>query len=157
MCPRRLLLRRPLEHLPANLPASKPEPFRLEHVLHLTPEVAGCYHGALMADTGDKPTHPLADVKRAVEARRVFISEDVKNDANDVVCSTADIHACLLGLRDSEFYKTMPSKKRPGCMQDVYRTHHPEIRSMPIYLKFDLAKTGYVVVLSFKYDTGGQP
>ncbi len=59
----------------------------------------------------------------------------------------SDIVACVLALDDSSFYKTMPSRSRPGTSQDVYKTTYDR---QNIYLKLQMARTA--IVISFKED-----
>jgi hypothetical protein len=60
-----------------------------------------------------------------------------------------DIEACVLALDESDFYKTMPSIKVPGLMQDVYK---PTYGGHRLYVKLQIGKSGTAVVIQFKGD-----
>jgi hypothetical protein len=76
------------------------------------------------------PTHDLEAVKNAVEARKMIVTSKVLRAASDVLCDRTEIESCILELVPACFTKTMPSKKRPGRMQDVYKTRY---EGFPIY------------------------
>jgi motility quorum-sensing regulator/GCU-specific mRNA interferase toxin len=60
-----------------------------------------------------------------------------------------NIKDCVLSLREGDFFKTMPSEKRPGLSQDVYRCRYGGIA---VYLKLQKGRGGDAVVISFKRD-----
>jgi motility quorum-sensing regulator/GCU-specific mRNA interferase toxin len=97
---------------------------------------------------GDRPTHDLQAIKS------VFSKP---TDLN--VTGTALRHAFALGygrqeivdviqtIKAKHFYKTMPSEKNPGLMQDVYRVPHGDLE---LYVKFTSDLVTEFKLLSFK-------
>lgn len=58
-----------------------------------------------------------------------------------------DILACVLGLKPTDFYKTMPAQKGVALMQDVYRPRYLGVR---MYVKVQVTGDNVAVVISFK-------
>jgi hypothetical protein len=103
-----------------------------------------------------RPTYPLATVKRlakVVGARE--ITEKARATAwNELEMAPLDVFAAVAKLKDSDFYKTMPSETAPGMMQDVYR---PTVlcpafpKGVQVYCKVQLREDHMLlVVISFK-------
>jgi len=97
------------------------------------------------------PSHSLEAIQKAVARGHYVVTAKVLATAARVLCDREDIAECIAQLTLDDFYKSMPSKKRPGCWQDVYRTRFGGFR---VYVKLDLVQrqTDLVVVLSFKHD-----
>jgi hypothetical protein len=93
------------------------------------------------------PTHDLATVQQHVAARNWTATDRAFADAAALRLDSSDIADCVSALCADDFYKTMPSEKKKGAMQDVYRTTY---QGMPIYLKLELSDKP--VVISFKWD-----
>jgi hypothetical protein len=83
-----------------------------------------------------------------VRKRQYVILPNAFVGASALALDEGDICSCVCDLTAADFYKTMPSEKRAGRMQDVYRVRYI---GFPIYLKFDVMP-GNVVILSFKRD-----
>jgi len=98
---------------------------------------------------GRIPPYPLRDIQRAVEEGRYGITRHAAHGAASVYLDEEDIRACVLGLREKNFFKTMPSVRRPGLAQDVYKCRYAGI---PIYLKVQMSRDAWAVVISFKQD-----
>lgn len=84
---------------------------------------------------GRQPTYPLEVVKAHVAASAFIISGKALTEAFNLGFDRYDIVACIRSLDESDFYKTMPAGKRPGLMQDVYKTSYLGGR---IYLKVQI-------------------
>lgn len=93
----------------------------------------------------NEPTHDLEAVKTAflslnltgTALRNAFALGYGRQEIVDVI-QTIDRH---------HFYKTMPSEKNPGVMQDVYRVPDGEIE---LYVKFTSDLVTEFKLLSFK-------
>ena len=60
-----------------------------------------------------------------------------------------DIVTCVLEITEDDFYKSMPSRQRPGTFQDVYRPTHDGLN---LYVKLQSDSRNKAVVISFKSD-----
>lgn len=93
-------------------------------------------------------TYPLELVQRLVRERLYRITMVAAEGARSLYLDEDDIVACILALRDSEYYKTLPSHKVIGQFQDVYLTRHC---GFAIYVKVQVLR-GYTHIISFKQD-----
>jgi len=136
------------------------EPRRNNDRAPLYDRVASCYFPS-MPPRSDLPTYDLADFKRLIESgpESYRIELTASNHAGSLDLEESDIIACVLALdvrpmtSGGDFYKTMPSKTRPGMFHDVYR---PSFYGLAIYCKIQLMTTrlgGKAVVIQFKRDT----
>ena len=108
----------------------------------LDDEVASCYH-TLMSGA----SYPLEEIKALVANRHYWITRPSQDGAFELGFGDEDICECICDFLDeTHFYKTMPSEKRPGLMQDVYRITYEK---QPVYLKLQIVN-GRVTVISFK-------
>lgn len=97
----------------------------------------------------DVPEYAIEDVKRAILLERYLITQSVARGAAILCLDEDDIRNCVLGIKERDFYKSMPSIKRPGLSQDVYKC---ECAGFAIYLKVQMTRDGRAVVVSFKRD-----
>ena len=95
------------------------------------------------------PTYPLEEAKRAIRDERYWITRQAGLGAGDLFLDEDDIKDCVLRLEMHHFFKTMPSSKRPGLNQDVYKCSYG---GLPIYTKLQIGLEGRAVVISFKRD-----
>ena len=95
------------------------------------------------------PHYPLEEVKRAIRHGGYWITRRAGLDAADLYLDEEDIKNCVLRLEERHFSKTMPSVKRPGLNQDVYRCRYAGVS---IYTKLQIGHGGQTVVISFKRD-----
>jgi hypothetical protein len=101
-------------------------------------------------DPGSKtPTHNLDEVKESVRVGFVHYSLGARDGARRLELDRADIDACVGGLAETDFHKSMPARVPAwvGAMQDVYR---PIYRGIAIYVKFQLWPGKRVHIVSFK-------
>lgn len=98
---------------------------------------------------GRIPSYSLEAIKATVGRGRYFITRRAGTDAAALLFDEDDIKDCVLGLRERDFYKTMPSRSIEGLYQDVYRCRH---RGLAIYAKLQITDAGCAVVMSFKRD-----
>jgi motility quorum-sensing regulator/GCU-specific mRNA interferase toxin len=96
-----------------------------------------------------RPTYSLARIQEAIQAGRYWITRQAGSDAAALGLDEGDIRGCVLNLKRRDFYKTMPSVKRPGLSQDVYRCRYGDT---PIYTKLQMDLRSEAVVISFKRD-----
>ena len=96
-----------------------------------------------------RPTYSLARIQEAIQTGHYWITRQAGRDAAALEFDEEDIRACVLGLKDRHFFKSMPSEKRPGLSQDVYRCRYIGI---PIYTKLQMDRRSEAVVISFKRD-----
>lgn len=61
-----------------------------------------------------------------------------------------DIVSCVLGVREDEFHKTMPSQTVAGMCQDVYYTTWC---GTPVYVKLQISERAETIVISFHQNT----
>src|SRR4051794_38064199 len=100
-------------------------------------------------DDFSKSSYDLADVKEKVRVGFIHYWPSSLDGLGELEWDRTDMHECVLALEPSDFYKTMPAKRRPwlGCMQDVYR---PTYLGIWLYLKFQLFPGKRLHILSFK-------
>jgi hypothetical protein len=95
------------------------------------------------------PSYPLQDIQAAVRKGRYGITRRAAQGAASVYLDEEDIKSCVLGLREMHFFKTMPSVRRPGLAQDVSKCRYA---GFAIYLKLQMSRERWAVVVSFKRD-----
>jgi hypothetical protein len=95
------------------------------------------------------PMYALADIQGALRDGRYRITRSALEGASGLCLGEADVRECVLGLHQTDFYKSMPSVQRPGLFQDVYRCRYA---GFSIYTKLQLSAVGHAVVISFKRD-----
>lgn len=93
------------------------------------------------------PAHSLEQIQRIVSAGGHQVTYTAMLDATALGLDDTDIVACVCALDEGDFYKSMPSTKKPGHFQDVYK---PSYCGHRLYMKLDLTDTA--VVISFKED-----
>jgi hypothetical protein len=102
-----------------------------------------------------KSTHDLATIQDLVARMQYRIYED-PSEYTVLGFEETDIRDAVAQLTPAHAHKTMPSNKRLGAMQDVYKIRYDGIR---LYLKFDLSRDPrtneprLAIILSFKRDT----
>jgi motility quorum-sensing regulator / GCU-specific mRNA interferase toxin len=94
------------------------------------------------------PTHDLEAIKAAcADTRSLNITGAALRDAAALGYGSEEIVEVIQGIEAAHFYKTMPSEKRPGYWQDVYRV--PD-RGTELYVKFTSDTVTEFKLLSFK-------
>lgn len=84
-----------------------------------------------------------------IKAGNYLIRQPALAGATALMLDPQDIESCVLELEDADFYKTMPSNKISGLMQDVYR---PTYSGLHLYVKLQIGTFRKAVVISFKGD-----
>jgi motility quorum-sensing regulator/GCU-specific mRNA interferase toxin len=99
-----------------------------------------------MAEKG--PTHDLEEIKKVFsDAKSLNITGSALRDAAALGYGSEDILEIIRSIEPGHFYKTMPSEKRPGYWQDVYRV--PDGK-MELYVKLTSDTVTEFKLLSFK-------
>lgn len=97
-----------------------------------------------------QPSYPLHRIREFVAKGQYRITETAMQTSFQMGFSDEDIVECVAGhLQETHFYKTMPSEKISGLMQDVYRITYQGFR---VYLKMQINRTNEAVIISFKED-----
>lgn len=100
-----------------------------------------------------KPSYSLTDIQALVLGGEsgYRISRVARDGAAELRLDEKDIVACVCGLDDGHFYKSMPADSFPGRWQDVYKTAYD---GFPIYIKLQISgpPDRRAVVISFKRD-----
>jgi len=102
------------------------------------------------------PTYDLAEIQASASRGQCFITDYALNGAFEIGFDYQDIYDCVGLLNETHFYKTMPSQKIIGLMQDVYRITYEQ---KAVYLKLQIGKNRKdvsAVVISFKADESAQ-
>ena len=97
----------------------------------------------------DHPAYSLPDVQAAAREGRYWITRSARVTASAVGLSETDMIDSVLALSPRDFYKSMPSRQRPGTFQDVYR---PTYSGLHLYVKLQMGRRTEAVVISFKPD-----
>lgn len=100
-----------------------------------------------MTEKAKLSSYQLGQVQRMVGDGEYRITLSAARGAQQLGFDEKDIVACVRGLADADFGKTMRSEKVPGLMQDVYR---PVYLGRELYVKLQLGSDGKAVVVSFK-------
>ena len=80
-----------------------------------------------------RPTYDLEHVKRKISYSNYRITGTAKRTADEIGFDEDDItHVILNCLQERDFFKTMPSEKMKGLMQDVYKI---SFRDKSLYIK----------------------
>ncbi|MHB1169321.1 MAG: type II toxin-antitoxin system MqsR family toxin [Longimicrobiales bacterium] len=100
---------------------------------------------------GKQPTHELSRIQAIVrdDASKLYVTRTAAATAQEILCDSKDIIECILSLTADHFYKSMPSEKKPGRYQDVYKVR---FHGYAVYLKLQLTVRDEAVVISFKRD-----
>jgi hypothetical protein len=97
-----------------------------------------------------EPTFELCEIQESIKQDKFYITEVATTTAASIGFMDEDIKECIVNdLKETHFYKTMPSMKITGLMQDVYKITYQGTR---VYLKLQINKGGNAVVISFKED-----
>src|ERR1051326_1908542 len=100
-----------------------------------------------MAD-GDRPTHDLQQIKSAFsKPADLNVTGRALRDAFALGYGRQEIVEVIQAIKPGHFYKTMPSEKNPGLMQDVYRVSDGDLE---LYVKFTSDVVTEFKLLSFK-------
>jgi hypothetical protein len=92
------------------------------------------------------PTYPLAQIKGLMADGSWIITGTAVDGAGALGFDRDDVYDCIVyKLCETHFYKTMPAKNKPDCMQDVYHITYEGVR---IYLKLQVRVDA--IVISFK-------
>jgi len=96
-----------------------------------------------------KATYDLNEIKKLLDDPKTrIITRLSRQEAVSVgYASEDDMVERVQKLKESEIYKTMDAKKKPGLMQDVYRTADPNFN---LYIKLQKAVRGEGVIIQFK-------
>jgi motility quorum-sensing regulator/GCU-specific mRNA interferase toxin len=101
-----------------------------------------------MAEPDSGPRHNLEKIKSVFSTRKSLnITGSALRDAASLGYGSEEIIAVIQSIEPDHFHKTMPSEKRPGLWQDVYRV--PD-RGMELYVKFTSDTVTEFKLLSFK-------
>jgi motility quorum-sensing regulator/GCU-specific mRNA interferase toxin len=92
-----------------------------------------------------KPNYALPDVLAIVAASGVdAFTQTALHGAWDLGLSSGEAVAVVLGLRQTNFYKSMTTHTDHRIWQDVY---HAELKSgLKVYIKLTLRENGNVVI-----------
>jgi motility quorum-sensing regulator/GCU-specific mRNA interferase toxin len=96
----------------------------------------------------NEPAHDLEAIKTAfLRADRLNLTGTALRDAFALGYGRQEIVDVIQTIDRQHFYKTMPSEKNPGVMQDVYRVPDGDIE---LYVKFTSNLVTEFKLLSFK-------
>ena len=95
------------------------------------------------------PRYRLETIQARIREGRYAITRSAAEGAGTLYLDEDDIKESILGLEDRHFFKSMPSRTRPGMAQDVYRFR---CFGFALYAKLQLGIGGTAVVISFKRD-----
>jgi motility quorum-sensing regulator / GCU-specific mRNA interferase toxin len=94
------------------------------------------------------PTHDLEANKAAfLQAGNLNLTGTALRNAFALGYGRQEIVDVIQTIKPGHFYKTMPSEKRPGLMQDVYRVPDGDLE---LYVKFTSDLVAEFKLLSFK-------
>jgi motility quorum-sensing regulator / GCU-specific mRNA interferase toxin len=96
------------------------------------------------------PHYPLERIQELVGTRRYMTRGIAVRGAGELGFDEKDIVDCVLALTIDDFYKPMPSEKRAGLWQDVYRPTHLGIS---LYVKLQIEgerPEDIAVIIQFK-------
>ena len=97
----------------------------------------------------DTPSYDLQKIKTLLKnwKTRIITLDDQQAAVRLGYADEDEMVERACKLTESEFFKTMPSEKMVGLMQDVYYTFDGPIK---IYLKVQIRRDGKGVIISFK-------
>jgi hypothetical protein len=95
-------------------------------------------------------TYELCQIQESIKQDKFYICEEARITAALIGFLDDEISDCVVNyLDETHFYKTMPTVKFPGSMQDVYKITYMGKR---VYIKLQINKGGNAVIVSFKED-----
>ena len=95
-----------------------------------------------------KPTHDLSAIQSVFSSTHgLNITGSALRDAAALGYGSEDIIQTIQSIEAGHFYKSMPSEKRSGLWQDVYRVPDGDIE---LYVKFQSDTVTEFKLLSFK-------
>jgi motility quorum-sensing regulator / GCU-specific mRNA interferase toxin len=101
-----------------------------------------------MTKAKDGPTHDLETIKVVFsDTKGLSITGSALKDAAALGYGSEEIIEVIQSIESGHFYKTMPSEKRPGYWQDVYRVPDGDVE---LYVKFTSDTVTEFKLLSFK-------
>ena len=101
-----------------------------------------------MSQSKNGPRHDLKAIKEVFsDTKNLNITGSALRDAAALGYGSEEIVEVIQSMEPGLFYKTMPSEKRPGYWQDVYRVPDGE---MELYVKFTSDTVTEFKLLSFK-------
>jgi len=93
-----------------------------------------------------KPTYPLVQIKGLMKDQCWVLTESARDTVTELGFDEEDVYDCIVNhLDDTHFYKTMPSERKSGYFQDVYRITYQGFR---LYVKLQVNVSA--IVISFK-------
>jgi|SRR4051812_18206885 motility quorum-sensing regulator/GCU-specific mRNA interferase toxin len=96
----------------------------------------------------DRPTHRLEAIKAVFSSTAdLNVTGTALRDAFALGYGRQEIVDLIQSIKPGYFYKTMPSEKNPGLMQDVYRVPDGDLE---LYVKFTSDLVTEFKLLSFK-------
>jgi len=97
---------------------------------------------------GGRPTYDLEAIKTVFSnASALKVTGTALRDAFALGYGRQEIVDVIQTIKPGHFYKTMPSEKNPGLMQDVYRVPDGDLE---LYVKFTSDLIAEFKLLSFK-------
>jgi motility quorum-sensing regulator/GCU-specific mRNA interferase toxin len=97
---------------------------------------------------GDQPTHDLQAIKAVFSnTTDLNVTGTALRGAFALGYGRQEIVDVIQTIEPQHFYKTMPSEKNPGLMQDVYRVPDGDLE---LYVKFTSDLVAEFKLLSFK-------
>lgn len=99
------------------------------------------------------PAYSLADLQAKAAVGYMVMTGRAQRDMAQMGYDIDDVLDCIAGLTSDNFYKSDPSRTKPGTFHDVYKT---QIGKKRIYLKLQLGPPRLgrrTVVISFHKDT----
>src|SRR5947209_15644084 len=97
---------------------------------------------------GGRPTYDLETIKTVFSnASALNVTGTALRDAFALGYGRQEIVDVIQTIEPGNFYKTMPSEKNPGLMQDVYRVPDGDLE---LYVKFTSDLIAEFKLLSFK-------
>jgi len=98
-----------------------------------------------------KPSYLLKDVKQSTNDNPVIIPIEVQITADQIGFSIGEIIDLILDLEWKDFYKSTTEIIDHTVWQDVYKKR---AKNVDVYLKLKIVKEKYLLIRSFKEDTG---
>ena len=96
-----------------------------------------------------KPFYPLKDVKRLInEDKYDFTTRASMEGAFDFGLDDNEMISIIMKLEDSDFQKTLESKKKKGLKQDVYKK---DISGKNAYIKLQILMNLTVIISFHEY------
>jgi motility quorum-sensing regulator / GCU-specific mRNA interferase toxin len=106
------------------------------------------HYGVYVSPIKNSPRHDLSAIKEVFsDTKSLNITGSALRDAAALGYGSEEIVEVIQSMEPGHFYKAMPSEKRPGYWQDVYRVPDGE---MELYVKFNSDTVTEFKLLSFK-------